>query len=215
MFINDAIILPILIGIFLVMVFLLSLVGITNKRKKKLVSSTTIPEYENLFSELNQISQKLDEIVALINDRDTETVDRLKFHKKQVESELESRNSVTNTKTEMVEKRTDCLFFTIPDSNGVFADSSRSDIDIDGDKFYKVVLNKDSATNGLLFYNSNSRDLKAINRSQSYLDSVCEIENSDYKHHSTKIETKQPAEIELIEGKWTLKSNQRVLIRFT
>ncbi|MCY3997771.1 MAG: hypothetical protein OXE55_00245 [Flavobacteriaceae bacterium] len=167
---------------------------------------------QKLIAELRKINQKLDSIVSFIYKWQEKITNNKHYIKKEIKSN--SDKSTISSSLKKTEKQAKQLFFSMPESDGVFINSEASHQDIDGDKFYKIELQNDSETRGLLFYHSNFRDVKAINRSQSYLDPVCKIENYSYKQDSKKIKTTKPAEIELIEGTWRLKNNQRVLVRF-
>jgi len=103
------------------------------------------------------------------------------------------------------------IYFTIPEDDGSFIVDKGGTYD-DGRKFYKIEYSKDDV-HGKLFFITSDQDKKAINRLDSYLKPVCEIENILLGNSANKIELSMPGTVVLIEDRWVIYSEKKVKIK--
>lgn len=103
------------------------------------------------------------------------------------------------------------LFFSIPENDGSFI-TIKSDSVNDGTKYYKIEYQKNSDT-GNLFYINSVQDKRAINRLDSYLKPVCDIDNINNADNSNRIEMLKPGKIIKVAEKWVIDKNNKVKIK--
>jgi len=103
------------------------------------------------------------------------------------------------------------LFFNMPKSDGSFQMSNGEPLN-DGKKYFKIEF-EDSSNCGELFYLPSERDQKAINRLESFLKPVCDIENISNDTTATKIELIQSGKVSLINSGWIINPDKKIKIR--
>lgn len=112
------------------------------------------------------------------------------------------------TKEETVFKS---LFFTIPEEDGSFYRFNGEEIN-DGRKYYKILFNAQSSS-GDIYYVSGQRDERAINRLDTNLKPVCDIENIAYASSSSRVEFIEKGKVILQGDKWVIDPDNKVKIR--
>ena len=79
-------------------------------------------------------------------------------------------------------------------------------------KFYKIEYKKNSDQGDLCFISSD-QDKRAINRLDTYLKPVCDIDNIINSETANKIELLRSGKVILINDSWVIDSNQKVKIK--
>ena len=103
------------------------------------------------------------------------------------------------------------LFFSIPASDGRFNNHNGDPIN-DGKKFYCIEF-EESAEEGSLLFITSDRDKRAINRLESYLIPVCDIENYSDAESASHITLISPGKVTLINDSWVIDSERKVKIK--
>lgn len=103
------------------------------------------------------------------------------------------------------------IYFSMPESDGSFQ-LSNGEPSNDGKKYFKIEF-EESSTKGELFYLSGDRDQRAINRLDSYLKPVCEIENITNSSTATKIELIQSGKVTQFNDSWIIDPDNKVKIK--
>jgi hypothetical protein len=103
------------------------------------------------------------------------------------------------------------LYFSIPENDGRF-NIEKGEQTNDGSKNYKIV-SKNSSDEGDLIYISSTRDKRAINRLDSYLKPVCDIDNISNAESASKIEVIKNGKVIKIAGNWVIDTNHKVKIK--
>jgi hypothetical protein len=103
------------------------------------------------------------------------------------------------------------LYFSMPESDGSFQ-LSNGEPSNDGKKYYRIEF-EDLSTKGELFYLSGDRDQRAINRLESYLKPVCEIDNITNSSYATKIEVIKSGKVTLINDSWVIDPEKKIKIK--
>ncbi|MGM0408937.1 MAG: hypothetical protein ACQERU_13225, partial [Bacteroidota bacterium] len=109
------------------------------------------------------------------------------------------------------EKESIKLFFSMPESDGRFIISNGEQSN-DGRKYYKIEYFEKS-DEGQLFYLSSERDKRAINRLESYLKPVCDIDNILNAESATRVDFISPGKVIFIDDSWVIDSNNKVKIK--
>lgn len=170
-------------------------------RKIRMFNKELEKENKQLKSKVKTLYSEVDEL-SLVASKN-----KSNFSKKD-----ETVSSVTKTLEWSVEsKPKDRLYFSMPENNGSFNISNGS-ISNDGKKYFKIEFEK-STTIGELFFLSGERDQKAINRLESYLKPVCDIENITNASTSTRIELIHTGKVSLINDSWLIDPNHKVKIK--
>lgn len=102
-------------------------------------------------------------------------------------------------------------YFTIPENDGRFMIDKGEHIN-DGSKYYRIEcrINSDE---GDLFYISGTQDKRAINRLDSYLKPVCDIDNINNAENASKIEVLKNGKVIKISDSWVIDPNHKVKIK--
>jgi len=103
------------------------------------------------------------------------------------------------------------LFFSIPESDGRFKNHNGDPVN-DVKKFYCIEF-EESSEKGDLLYVTSDRDKRAINRLESYLIPVCDIENYDDAESATHITLISPGKVTLINDSWVIDPERKVKIK--
>ena len=127
------------------------------------------------------------------------------------ESNAESHYAKSESFNSQNQKNTSKLYFSMPESDGSFQ-ISNGESSNDGKKYFRIEF-KESSTKGELFYLSGDRDQRSINRLESYLKPVCEIENIANSSTATRIELIQSGKVTLINDSWVIDPANKVKIK--
>lgn len=146
------------------------------------------------------------------------TIEELKNKIKELEKEIKSNNNdLKNFPDDSVEpiiKEADnisILFFSIPENDGKFI-IKKGEQTNDGFKYYKIV-SQISSDEGDLFYISGTQDKRAINRLDSYLKPVCDIENITNAESASKIEMIKKGKVIKSDDSWVIDPKNKVKIK--
>ena len=102
-------------------------------------------------------------------------------------------------------------YFSIPENDGRFI-IDKGEQTNDGSKYYKIVCRTNS-DEGDLFYISGPQDKRAINRLDSYLKPVCDIDNIINAENASKIEVLKNGKVIKIADSWVIDTNHKVKIK--
>lgn len=127
------------------------------------------------------------------------------------ENQAESHNAKSQDINNQFLKRITKLYFSMPESDGSFQ-LSNGESSNDGKKYFRIEF-EDSSTKGELYYLSGDRDQRAINRLESYLKPVCEIENITNSSSATKIEVIQTGKVTLMNESWVIDPENKIKIK--
>lgn len=108
-------------------------------------------------------------------------------------------------------KKISKIYFSMPESDGSFQ-ISNGEISNDGKKYFKIEFEESSNT-GELFYLSGDRDQRAINRFESYLKPVCDIENITNSSTATKIELIHSGKVSRLNESWVIVPDNKIKIK--
>jgi len=103
------------------------------------------------------------------------------------------------------------IFFSMPENNGSFQMVNGQSSN-DGKKYFRIEYNE-SSNQGELFFLSSDRDQRAINRLESYLKPVCDIENISNSTAATKISLIQSGRVSLMNDTWVIDPNNKIKIK--
>lgn len=167
--------------------------GIISDFERKIVQLEK--EKKDLLSENIDLGKKLEQ----------ETI-----HKNEVQTAPQKSNT-DNLIIQPRAKNISKIYFSMPESDGSFQ-SSNGEISNDGKKYFKIEF-EESSTAGELFYLSGDRDQRAINRLESYLKPVCDIENITNSSTATKIELIHPGKVSLLNDSWVINPDNKIKIK--
>ena len=102
-------------------------------------------------------------------------------------------------------------YFSIPENDGRFI-IDKGEQTNDGSKYYKIVCRTNS-DEGDLFYISGPQDRRAINRLDSYLKPVCDIDNIINAESASKIEVLKNGKVIKISDSWVIDTTHKVKIK--
>lgn len=132
-------------------------------------------------------------------------------NKSQLESPFDPQIKENHNELKQNEALNSIIFFTIPESDGSFI-IEKGESSNDGRKLYRIEYLKNTI-NGQLYFISSDQDKRAINRLESYLKPVCEIENILLSASANKIELVNPGAVVLISDRWVIDLNSKVKIK--
>lgn len=130
---------------------------------------------------------------------------------KQTKSVEDKKSSTNEWDVEKPRKTKQKLFFSMPENDGRFI-IDNGEPSNDGRKYFRIDFFEDSE-NGELFFIPSERDKRAINRLESYLKPVCEIENIANAENATHIEFISPGKVIYRNNSWIIESDKRVNIK--
>lgn len=102
-------------------------------------------------------------------------------------------------------------YFSIPENDGRFI-IDKGEQTNDGSKYYKIAC-RNNSDEGDLFYISGTQDKRAINRLDSYLKPVCDIDNITNAESASKIEALKNGKVIKIADSWVIDTNHKVKIK--
>ena len=103
-------------------------------------------------------------------------------------------------------------FYSIPQKDGSFKFDAGSKLKNE-DTFYKIEYDNDDIGN--LDFISGELDIRAIDRVDSYLLPVCEIENIENRENANKIESVSPGKVIKKDNSWVIDPDYKVKIKFS
>ncbi|MGQ1890244.1 hypothetical protein ACT29H_07355 [Thermophagus sp. OGC60D27] len=176
-----------------------------NKYKEKVKKSED--DLENITLKLRETQQKNEQLL------------HEKYELVKKNEQLLSQNHGSNTEEtndsiksdKKISKKTVTSYFSIPESDGSFK-LSNAKTSNNGKNFYKIIF-EESSTSGEIFYIPGNSDGRAINRYESYLKPVCEIENMENLSTAKRIELKQCGKVTLQNDRWIIDSNNKIKIK--
>lgn len=122
------------------------------------------------------------------------------------------KNSVkTTSSNSQPQRQLTKAYFSMPGGDGSFQ-ISNGEPSNDGKKYFRIEF-EESSNRGELFYMPSERDQKAINRLESFLKPVCDIENISNASTATKIELIQSGKVSLINDSWVIDTNNKIKIK--
>jgi len=131
-------------------------------------------------------------------------------HKKEVPFKKETQTKhIIKAKTSTASRKK--IFFSMPENDGRFI-VNNGEPSNDGRKYFRIEYIEGSET-GELYYISGDRDKRVINRLESYLKPVCDIDNIINADSATSIEFKTPGKVSLRNDSWVIDSNNKAQIK--
>jgi len=168
-------------------------------------NGSRVGELERKISQLEKEKKDLlDENIELGKKLEQESVQK-------DENQAESNSIRSQSFNSQPSNRITKLYFSMPESNGSFQ-LSNGESSNDGKKYF-IIESEDSSTKGELYYLSGDRDQRAINRLESYLKPVCEIENITNSSSATKIELIQAGKVTLVNDSWVIDPENKIKIK--
>jgi hypothetical protein len=179
----------------------LSMVRLLKKRKD---------EYKNKVTELERKIEKLEKKSAPENDSiSMKSGDYIDTEKTKVSDENLSKSIEWDLSKDGGNKSES--YFSIPENDGRFI-IDKGEQTNDGSKYYKIVYRTNS-DEGDLLYISGPQDKRAINRLDSYLKPVCDIDNIINAEIASKIEVLKNGKVIKISDSWVIDTNHKVKIK--
>jgi hypothetical protein len=179
----------------------ISMIRLLKKRKD---------EYKNKVKELESKIEKLEKKSAPENDSiSMNSGDSIDSEKTKVSVENLSKSIEWDLSKDGGNKTES--YFSIPENDGRFI-IDKGEQTNDGSKYYKIVcrINSDE---GDLLYISGTQDKRAINRLDSYLKPVCDIDNIINAEIASKIEVLKNGKVIRISDSWVIDTNHKVKIK--
>lgn len=202
--------------------------------------SLTINDYKKKHNaDINKLNQKrTSESFSNNNSRDSsqnkilkEENTRLKYHNEQLIKELDQfgkqntekiEPSIKPVLPEIVNKNDEQgpnefikqkinIYFNVPDADGSFPMEFKT-LSPDDRKLYKIEYYEDSI-DGELSFLTGKLDLRAINRKDTTLEPVCDIDNIEIRNSATEIEQLEKGKVRLINSKWIIDPNNKIKIK--
>lgn len=130
---------------------------------------------------------------------------------KQTQSVDEKKLSTQEWNIEKPQKTKQKLFFSMPENDGRFI-TDNGEPSNDGRKYFRIDFFENSE-NGELFFIPGERDKRAINKLESYLKPVCEIENIANAENATRIEFISSGKVISRNNSWVIESEKKVKIK--
>ncbi|MGQ1948363.1 hypothetical protein ACT3CD_14810 [Geofilum sp. OHC36d9] len=127
------------------------------------------------------------------------------------EGKADTYNALSESALDQPTKQIKKIYFSMPESDGSFL-ISNGEISNDGKKYFKIEF-KESSTKGELFYLSGDRDQRAINRLESYLKPVCDIENITNSSTATKIGLIHSGKVTRLNDRWMIDTENKIKIK--
>lgn len=186
--------------------------------------------YRGLFSFLNEVSllkkRKDDNRYKVI-----ELLRKIEKLEKKLKSETDtaSKTVINNADPENIKTNTDdsvksnegdiskeaesksISYFSIPENDGRFI-IEKGEQTNDGSKYYKIIF-RTVSNEGDLFYISGTQDKRAINRLDSYLKPVCDIDNITNAESASRIEVLKNGKVIKSFDSWVIDTNHKVKIK--
>ena len=179
----------------------LSMISLLKKRKD---------DYKNRVSELLNKIEKLEKKPKSENDTTSKTnIDNVENEQLAVNTDDSSKSIEWVISKEA--GNNSISYFSIPENDGRFIIEKGEQAN-DGSKYYKIV-NRTSSDEGDLFYISGTQDKRAINRLDSYLKPVCDIDNIINAENASKIEVLKNGKVIKIADSWVIDTNHKVKIK--
>lgn len=182
------------------------------KDKYKKESESVNQNNGNRISELERNIVQLEKEKKVLLDENIELGKKLEQESIQKdENQAESHNAKSQNINNQPLNRITKLYFSMPESDGSFQ-LSNGESSNDGKKYFRIEY-EDSSTKGELYYLSGDRDQRAINRLESYLKPVCEIESITNSSSATKIEVIQTGKVTLMNESWVIDPENKIKIK--
>lgn len=172
-------------------------------------------EKENQFQKTSDSSVLLNKISNLEKEKQELLAENIDLGKK-IEDYNTGKQSIDNitkgNNTSNVQpKKLHKLYFSMPESDGSFQ-MSNGESSNDGKKFFMIEYEPESSK-GELFFLTSDRDQRAINRLESFLKPVCEIQNISSATNATKIELIQPGKVYLSNNQWIIVPEKKIKLK--
>jgi len=162
----------------------------------------------NLERKVSQLEREkqvlLDENIEL-----GKKIELLQPKKQSIEPEKNSVKPTSNNS--QPQRQLTKAYFSMPSGDGSFQISNGEPLN-DGKKYFRIEF-EEFSNRGELFYIPSERDQKAINRLESFLKPVCDIENISNASTATKIELIQSGKVSLINDSWVIDTNNKIKIK--
>lgn len=181
----------------------LSIIGILKSRKEhhkkeeEILKNKVVKLEFKLLHKSNQINK-----LPKQNRNATKAIHKTDIPEKPIECDIQKED-----------EKISVLYFSIPESDGRFI-IEKGELADDGTKYYKIE-HKGNSDEGRLFFLCGRQDKRAINRLDSYLRPVCEIDNINYSDNASKIELVNHGLVIKISDSWVIDTNKKVKIKFT
>jgi len=168
-----------------------------------------LSEIINDNSKIKNFNGKFDELKNE-NFRLKQEIENLKQNSKLADINQENRNNkeVTVEQPKPVKHK---LFFSMPENDGRFiiANGKTSN---DGRKYFRIEYYEGAET-GEVFFITGDRDKRTINRLETYLKPVCDIENILNADSANNIELLKSGKVILMNDSWLIDVNNRIKIK--
>ncbi len=166
--------------------------------------------YKNRVTELLNKNEELEKKPKSENDTTSKTnIDNVENEQLAVNTDDSSKSIERDISKEDDNKS--ISYFSIPENDGRFI-IEKGEQNNDGSKYYKIV-SKISSDKGDLFYISSTQDKRAINRIDSYLIPVCDIDNINNAENASKIEVLKNGKVIKTADSWVIDTNHKVKIK--
>lgn len=179
----------------------LSMVSLLKKRKD---------DYKNKVIELSSKIENLEKKSKSENDTASKTIiDNVDTEKLKINTDDSVKSIEWDISKEAGNKS--ISYFSIPENDGRFI-IEKGEQTNDGSKYYKII-SRTVSDEGDLFYISGTQDKRAINRLDSYLKPVCDIDNIINAENASKIEVLKNGKVIKIADSWVIDPNHKVKIK--
>jgi len=186
-----------------------------------------VTRFKKLIRENNELKKNIkfrttdDSVFVKSLKEENERLKRENYEFKQKESQLDNVTQKPDIESETINTHeweikqpktaTRKLFFSMPESDGRFI-VNNGEPSNDGRKYFRIEYIEGSET-GELYYISGDRDKRAINKLESYLKPVCDIENITSSESAKNIVFNKPGIVRLINDNWKIDPGKKVKIK--
>lgn len=181
----------------------LGLIYMLKKRKDEYKKKS-----EDHYSEIWNLRKKIEELAsenAVFNQESQNNLNSIRLNRN---TEVEEVDVVD---VELGGPKNECWFFTIPEEDGKFF-LSRGYKMYDDNKFYKIECDQNSKE-GRLYLLPGIRYIKAIQKIDTFLRPVCEIQYTNDITSSSKIEIVAPGRVILSNDYWIIDPANKIKIK--
>ncbi|HPD58852.1 MAG TPA: hypothetical protein P5085_02565 [Paludibacteraceae bacterium] len=180
----------------------LSMISLLKKRKD---------DYKDKVTQLENRVAKLEKQLTLENDVISETNKDIIIDKQIPQKNDDEQSRVIEWEISKEDNNILTSYFSIPETDGRFV-IEKGEQTNDGSKYYRIEY-RNNSNEGNLFFISGNQDKRAINRLDSYLKPVCDIDNIINAENASKIEVLKNGKVIKKNGSWVIDPNHKVKIK--
>ncbi len=163
---------------------------------------------ENLIRENNKQKNQIKDYIIKIESLENQVQNLQQTDKADVigqnKQSLESKN---------LEAQKKVLYFSIPTNDGCFIAKYAKSV-FEPRRFFRIEYTEGENVGKLFYISDPGHDGEAINNYDDFLEPSCEILNLNNREYANKVVCEEPGEVFLSDGKWCVKKDKLVKVKF-